>query len=330
MREIVIAVDLGATNIRVGVFDVKNKYFLEKTQELTKVSEGPQAISLQVVENVKKTLSKWQLNNKILGIGVIAPGPVDLKRGGLIRSTNIPYEFVPVMEPLEEEFKLPIGFMHDAKASALAEYMFGAGKTMNTEYLAFITISTGIGGGIIDGGKLIIGADGNAGEVGCTLVDYRGRMRCGCGSYGHWQAYASGSSIPRYVKYLVEDGRIKLRNDSLLLRTSNNLTKFSAKVLYECAKKGDPIALEIIDELAIINAAGIANVINAFNPEVLTLGGPIVLNNVELTIEKIIPRLQNYLRVRMPKLIPTPLGLEIGLYGAVAVLLQKMKAISSR
>ncbi|MEM4006737.1 MAG: ROK family protein [Nitrososphaerota archaeon] len=325
MKEIAIAVDLGATNIRVGVFDVKNKCFLEKTQELTKVLEGPEVISLQLIENVRNTISRWKLDSKILGIGVIAPGPIDLKRGGLTRSTNIPYDFVPIKKPLEEEFDLFIAFMHDAKASALAEYIFGVGKLMNTEHLVFITISTGIGGGAIDGGKLILGADGNAGEIGCTLVDYRGSMKCGCGSYGHWQAYASGSSIPRYVKYLIETRQVKLRDDSLLLKMSNNLSGISAKILYNCAKMGDPTALEIIDELATINAAGIANVVNTFNPDVITLGGPIVLNNIELTLKKIIPRLQKYLRVRMPKLVPTPLGHDIGLYGAVAILLQELK-----
>ncbi|MEM2703332.1 MAG: ROK family protein [Candidatus Bathyarchaeia archaeon] len=325
MKDIVIAVDLGATNIRIGIFDVKNKCFLEKIQESTNVSEGPQAITLQLIENIDRTFNKWKkLDNKILGIGVIAPGPVDLKRGGLTRSTNIPYEFVPIKAPLEEKFNLPITFMHDAKASALAEYIFGAGKSMNTDYLAFITISTGIGGGVIDGGKLIMGTDGNAGEIGCTIVDYKGRLRCGCGSYGHWQAYASGSSIPRYIKYLVEQGQVKFKDDSLLLKISKNLTELSARILYECAKRGDSTALEIVEELAIINAAGLANVINALNPEVITLGGPIVLNNIELTIDKIVPRLQEYLRVKIPKIIPTHLGLDIGLYGAVAVFLQEI------
>jgi len=325
VKEIVIAVDLGATNIRVGVFDVKNARFLEKTQELTKVSDGPQAISLQLTENVSRVLNRWKPDCKILGIGIIAPGPVDLKRGGLVRSTNIPYDFVPIRGPIEEEFKLPTAFMHDAKASALAEYMFGVGKNMGTDYLAFVTISTGIGGGIIDGGKLIIGADGNAGEVGCTMVDYKGKMKCGCGSYGHWQAYASGSSIPKYVRHLIEEAQIKLRDNSLFLKMSNNLTEISAKILYECAKKGDPLALEIVEGLATINAVGISNVINTFNPQVMTLGGPIVLNNIELTIEKIRPRLQKYLRVKMPEVVPTPLGLDVGLYGAVAISLQEIK-----
>ncbi|MEM0444800.1 MAG: ROK family protein [Nitrososphaerota archaeon] len=318
MRRLILAVDLGATNLRLGVFDIEKSRFVARAVQRTNVSQGPEAISSQIVEAARHVLGEAKFAiQEIEGVGVVAPGPLDLKRGGIVRSVNIPYDFVPVKEPLEEKLKKPVYFMHDAKASAMAEYMFGAGKTIGTEYLVFITISTGIGGGIVDGGRLVIGVDGNAGEIGCITVDYRGKMRCGCGSYGHWQAYASGAAIPRYVKHLVEEEGLRFEQDSPLVKATQNLASLSADKLYQSART-DPTAMKIVEELATINAAGVANVINAVNPEVVTLGGSIVLNNLDLTIDKIAPRMKNFLRVRAPTLLPTPLGGDIGIYGAVA------------
>ena len=322
VKKYAIAIDLGATNLRVALVDVEGRKILHKISERTKISEGAEAITNQVVENVRKILRCNRIDlTKVLGIGIGAPGPLDLKMGGIKRAVNIPYEFVPLTEPLKEEFRLPTILLNDANAAALGEWVFGAGDIMKTDYLTFITISTGIGGGIIDGGRLITGVNGNAGEIGCMVVDYRGKLRCGCGRYGHWQAYSSGAGIPNYIRYLAEIGEVKIGKDSMLYRRSSGLKNLSAKLLYECAKGGDKASLEIVEKIAEINAAGVGQVINAYNPEVITFGGPIVLRNVELTLGKMMPKLNNYAVSRIPKVIPSPLGEDVVIYGALAALI---------
>lgn len=324
-KKYVVAVDLGATNIRAAIMDFEKKVLMGKIRDKTRVSEGPQGISAQIVQMVMNVVKINRISlDDVVGIGVGAPGPLDIRRGGITRATNIPYDFVPVREPLEEAYGLPVVFMNDANAAALGEYMFGIGKHMNARYVIFITISSGIGAGIVDDGKLINGVDGNAGEVGCITVDYKGKMRCGCGKYGHWQSYCSGSAIPNFVKYLIEEKYVKIKKDSIFYKMSQGLRDLSAKTLYESAKKGDEVAEKIVEELAILNAVGIANVINAYNPEVITLGGSLILQNIELTVNKSLPKIRDYAVNRIPKILPTPLGEDIGLYGAAAALLQEV------
>jgi glucokinase len=324
-EEYVVAIDVGATNIRTAIIGTKSHRLINKIKERTRVSDGVEAITSQIVNSVRKVLEKSELSiKKIKGIGVGAPGPLDIIRGGISKAVNIPYEFIPIKEPLEKEYSLPVVLKNDANASALGELMFGAGKDMNVKYLVFITISTGIGAGIINNGVLVEGVDGNAGEVGCISVDYKGRLRCGCGRYGHWQAYSSGSSIPNFVKYLIEEGIIKIDKRSLFYKKTNRLLNISAQIVYELANIGDQIAMKIVDELSTINAVGIANVINAYNPEVITLGGSIILNNIELTINKIVPKIKEYAVNRIPKIMPTPLGEDVGLYGAAAAIIREV------
>ena len=326
IEKYVVAIDLGASNLRAALVDIERPKLLKKISEKTLVSEGPEVISEQIVNIVKKLLAQTKVDlNKIMGIGVGAPGPLDLRRGGIARAVNIPYDFVPIRKPLEESFKTHVVLMNDANAAALGEWSFGIGRTKKVNNLVFITISTGIGGGIVEDGRLLMGADGNAGEVGCLLIDYRGKLRCGCGRYGHWQAYSSGAGIPNYIRYLVESGELTIKESSLLFKMSNNLKNLSAKILYDCAKRGDADALKIVENLAIINAAGVGQVINAYNPDVITLGGSIVLYNVELTLNKMMPYVKNYASNRIPEILPTPLGEDIVLYGAAAALLKEVK-----
>jgi len=326
IKKYIVAIDLGASNLRAALVDIERLKLLKKISEKTLVSKGPNIISDQVVNIVRKLLALTKVDlNKVMGIGVGAPGPLDLRRGGIARAVNIPYDFVPIEEPLKESFKIPTALMNDANAATLGEWLFGIGRTKKIKTLVFITISTGIGGGIVEDGRLLMGADGNAGEIGCLLIDYRGKLRCGCGRYGHWQAYSSGAGIPNYIKYLVESGELVIKENSLLFKMSNGLKNLSAKILYDCAKKGDADALKIVENLAVINAAGVGQVINAYNPDVITLGGSIILHNVELTLNKMIPYIKNYASNRIPEILPTPLGENIVLYGAAAVLLKEVK-----
>lgn len=321
MSGYVVAVDLGASRVRAAVFDVGNERFIHRVWEETRVGLGAEAISGQLVELVEKLLGEAGFEG-VEGIGVGAPGPLDLRRGGIARAPNIPHGFIPVRAPLEERFGVPVELMNDANAAALGELLFGAGKRKRVENLVYLTFSTGIGGGIIESGRVLMGKDGNAGEVGCITIDYRGKLRCGCGGRGHWQAYASGAAIPRYLKLLEDEEEVDFEGS--LLKRYGDLGQVSAKLLFEAAGKGDRAALEVVERLAEINAAGIGNVINAYDPELITIGGPIFLRNPSLTLEKTRPLIAEYAVNIVPEIILTPLGEDAGLYGAAAAIIQRL------
>lgn len=321
-----MAVDLGATNIRAALLDLSELSLSCKIVERTRIGDKPESISNHVIEVVKKITDRCSVSLRdVAGIGVGAAGPLDSDRGRISEGSNFPYSSIPVREPLEEEFGKPVELLNDANAAALGELFFGVGKSMNARYIVYITFSSGIGGGVIDDGKLVTGVDGNAGEIGCITVDYRGEMRCGCGRYGHWQAYSSGKGIPAYVRRLFEKGEVEIDEDSLLYRASDGLRNVSAEILYNSARRGDKPALEIVERINAINAVGVGSVINVYNPEVISLGGAITLKNRELAYERLLPRIRDHATVRIPEIVVTSLGEDVVLYGAAAAILQRLQ-----
>jgi len=315
--KIAIGVDLGGTNVRVALGDEDGR-ILAKVSERTEKSKGPEGISEQIARIIRYLEEKKVKTRKIVGIGIGSAGPLDLGRGGLMRPTNIPYDFVPLVEPLEDAFHLPTYLLNDCSAAVMGERFFGAGK--KHENLAYITLSTGIGGGIYVDGHLLIGKDGNATEIGHFTIDFEGRLTCGCGRKGHWEAYCSGNGIPNYVRLLLAQRRHEEIKDSLLMRTvKGDLNLLTAKILYDCAKAGDPLSLELAEKIGILNSIGFACVIDAYDPSLITVGGSIALRNESLVIDPIRRNVGEHARNRVAEIMITPLGEDVVLYGALAM-----------
>ncbi|HDN01509.1 MAG TPA: ROK family protein, partial [Candidatus Bathyarchaeota archaeon] len=192
-EKLAIGVDLGGTNVRVALGN-SNGRILKKIYEKTDKSRGPEGISKQIIRMINLLVSEETSIKKIEGIGIGSAGPLDIKKGGLMKPTNFPFDFVPLVKPLEEEYGLPTCLLNDCVAAVMGEKHFGLGR--NHDNLVYITISTGIGGGIYVNGHLLIGKDGNAHEIGHFTIDFEGRLICGCGRRGHWEAYCSGNGIP--------------------------------------------------------------------------------------------------------------------------------------
>jgi len=310
----VLAVDLGATYVRVAIASCDGK-IVSKAKERV-VREGREdAIAKQIIkiyENLIEKVGKVTIDK--IAIGSI--GPLDMRKGIIINPPNLPFEKIVLKDPLKEYFKADVLILNDAVSAAWGEKHFGLGR--NVENLAYVTLSTGIGVGVIVNGKLLLGKDGNAHEMGHAVVNYDSPFKCGCGRIGHWEAYASGRNIPRFAKYLAQTRFKELLNKSILRSKIINNT-LEARDVFEAAKKNDPLALKIIDELGKVNASGFANVINAYDPELITVGGAIALNNPkELVIDPILEYLDMYVVNRVPKIEITKLGDDIVLYGAVA------------
>jgi len=315
--KIAVGVDLGGTNVRVALGDEKGR-ILAKISERTEKTRGPEGISEQIARIIHYLEEKEVKAKKIIGIGIGSAGPLDLKRGGLMKPTNIPYDFIPLVEPLEDTFHLPTYLLNDCSAAVMGERFFGAGK--KHENLAYITISTGIGGGIYVDGHLLIGKDGNATEIGHFTIDFEGKLMCGCGKRGHWEAYCSGNGIPNYVELILSQERHEEIKDSLLMRRiSGDLNLLTAKILYDCAKAGDPLSLELVDKIGVLNSIGFACVVDAYDSSLITVGGSIALRNERLVIDPIRRGVKEHARNRVPEIKITPLGDDVVLYGALAM-----------
>lgn len=202
----------------------------------------------------------------------------------------------------------------------MGEHEFGAGK--NLKNLVYVTLSTGIGGGVYADNNLLLGKDGNAVEIGHMIIDPEGKLKCGCGKKGHWEAYCSGRNIPNFVRLVLRE-KFKVKNSLLFKQVGKDLSKLTTELLFNCARAGDKLALQLVEEIGKLNAIGFTNLINAYDPELITVGGGLALNNPKLILDSIKKYVEDYLRV--PEIKITPLGERIVLYGAAAAVFNPPK-----
>lgn len=313
-----IGVDIGASNIRVALANGGGR-IISKVVENTPHSGNhltiPRVISLMIGNLLQENDVPI---NKILSIGVGSIGPLDLSRGMILKTANLPFKEIPLVSYLRDHFKTNVILVNDAVAGAIGEHIFGAGKMH--ENLVYITVSTGIGAGVYVDGRPLIGKDGNAHEVGHMVIDPEGKLTCGCGGKGHWEAYSSGSGIPKLAKLIISTKTEKEVKESLIFKLTNgNLDNITAKIVYDAFKQNDRIALEIIEHVNKYNTIGIANIVNLYDPSLITIGGSVALNNPDLIINPIKENLEKYIINRSPEIILTPLGEDAVLYGAIAL-----------
>ena len=316
----IIGVDLGGTWVRLALSDEKGNFIGKVQKEVDKSSE--KAIGKQIVAMVRLLCMEGDVDfASIEGVGIASTGPLNLKEGVLVKPTNLPFEYVPLAEPISRELGLPTYLFNDCTAAVLGERKFGNGKGLDN--IAYITIGTGIGGGAIVDGRLLLGKDGNAVEIGHLTIDFKGRLKCGCGKKGHWEAYCSGRNIPNFVRMRLKEIDKKIVKKSLLFKKlKGDLSKLSSQDLFNAAKSGDKLSLQLIEEIGILNAIGFANVINAYDPSLITVGGTVTLKNKKLVLSPIKKYVKNYVVNRVPKIMVTPLGEDVGVYGAVAAVLK--------
>lgn len=279
----VIAIDVGATNTRVAL--VSGEGTICSSISSSTPSQGPSADIIASDLTLKiNGLLKNSGDITVSGIGISAAGPVDIHAGAIINPPNIPYPEIPLVQPLHDTFGVPVHMVNDCHAGVLGEYTYGGGS--DTENLLYITISTGIGAGAILNGRLILGRDGNACEIGHFIVDDRYNHRCGCGHFGHWEGFSSGRHIPGFF-------RVYCEYNSLSPAGFNGDT---AQEIFAAAGSGNPVASAFIEELGRINARGFSDVIVAYDPGVIILDGSVVLQNRDLILAPMLRHLDHYLK----------------------------------
>jgi len=300
-------VDIGATNIRVAIGGEKG--LKAKRSEATDRLNGPEGVPRQIARMIRS------LGVDPAAIGVGSIGPLDTKRGAIGATPNFAFKHIPIVAPLEAEFNVPVQIMNDCNAAVIGEHFYGAGKGLDNIF--YVTLSTGLGGGAIVDGNPLNGKDGNAPEIGHLTLDPDSELVCGCGCRGHWEAYCSGANIPNFARILLRNR--DMEGDLLLKMVGGDLGKLTSEMIFDAARRRDGDAVFIVDEVGKANAVGFANIVNAFDPELITIGGSVAMNNPELIVEPIKRRIDKHLINRKPEIRLTPLGADVVLFGGLAI-----------
>ncbi|WP_342679556.1 ROK family protein [Methanofollis sp. UBA420] len=298
-RRTVVAVDIGATHYRAGLVADDGSIVRLETGDTPRVGESGLAVTRAVADAVEAVTG----DASPAAIGIASAGPLDCAAGVIVRSPNLSFPEVPLRGPLEERFGLPVALLNDCRAGALGERWQGAGR--GVENLVYVTLSTGIGGGAVVNGRLLLGRSGNAGEVGHLFVDAAYGCVCGCGYPGHWEAYASGTGMPRFFRAWLEGQGSAPSFDAAT----------SAGIL-GAAEVGDPLALSFMDALGRVNGRALSDIVVAYEPEVVVLDGPLAQHHGDLLIRSLLPHLDRYLP--LPRIAVSPLGGRAPLLGAAA------------
>jgi len=304
-----IGIDLGGTNIKLGIVSEEGKIVKKATVE-TKADEGPASVISQIKYGINLLLSEnvYKLN----GIGIGAPGIVALKKGTVENPPNFPgWIKVNLGKILQKEFKTVVHVENDANAAAIGELIFGAGRTI--ESFIMITLGTGVGGGIVYHQKLFRGENGGAGEAGHTTIDFKGE-KCNCGSYGCIETYAgNGYLIRRVQKELIEH-----KNSIIWDLISKNPGNLSPKIINVAAVKGDVFARSIIQDLGIRLGAAFSSMSNLLDITIFIIGGgvagfgkPLFSSIKETMAQRVITPSRQRIRV-----IPAKLKNDAGIKGA--------------
>lgn len=260
---------------------------------------------------VELVSSVWPEDNDVTAIGVAAPGPVDPYEGILRKAPNIPgWLDVPLKRHLEDNFHTPVVLGNDANLAALGEWKYGAG--IGHHHLVYLTISTGIGGGVIMDDRLLLGQRGLAAEMGHITVLPDGPL-CGCGHRGHLEALASGPAMARWVEGELAKGKHSI------LPPGGPIT---AKMIAEAAREGDPLAVTALKRTGTFIGRAVADFINIFNPSIVILGGGVsrsghlFMDTVQKTMEE---NVFNAYYLENLTLASAALGDSAGLMGALAL-----------
>jgi glucokinase len=310
MAATVLGIDIGGTKLAAGVVDAAGG-ILARGEIPTVTSEGPDRVLERVVGLAKDVLVMAGESGKgIARIGIACSGPLDREAGLVFRAPNLPgWVRVPVVEYIQNALAVPAVLENDANAAALGEFRYGVGK--GADSLVYLTVSTGIGGGIILGGKIWHGVNCGAGEVGhITLVP--DGPPCGCGSRGCLEALSSGTAIARRARELLKRGGTSRLRD---------IPNFDASDVARLAQEGDELAGEVWQAAVKHLALGIVAIITILGPELIIIGGG-VSKAGDFLFQPLRQEVRRHIKVvpvESLRILPAALARNVGILGAAAV-----------
>ena len=310
-----IGIDLGGTNIAVGLVNEFCRIVAKKStptlasRPSDEITADMARLCLEVCAEAKTPITE------IESIGIAAPGIANLDNGCVEYSCNLPFRRYPIVKKLAsmldvEESKIKIA--NDANAAAYGEAVAGAARGSSNSIM--VTLGTGVGGGIIINGKIFTGYNHAAGEIGHIVIEVDG-AQCGCGRKGCWEAYSSATALVRMTKEKIEECKAQGRYTSM-----SEVERISGRTACDAMRAGDAAAKEVYDKYVKYLAAGITNMVNIFQPEVVSLGGG-VSNEGQSLIDAIAPIVhkEQYGSAFLSKLVDiriAELGNDAGMIGA--------------
>jgi glucokinase len=316
--EYLLAVDLGGTKVAAALMDLDGKILLRKEEPTCQL--GPQpgidqiAGLLEDLENAGKVS-----RSQVRGVGIGIPAVLEEGSDHVIWAPNLNgWRDVALRPTLEKRLELPVMVEYDGHTAVLGEWWQGAGRGYRS--LAMVIVGTGIGGGLILDGKLYRGRDRLAGAAGWfALTDNADRMDPYGQSIGHWESLAAGPGIARRAQALLKDYPDSSLNQSKTL---------TARQVFEAARRGDLLALQIVEQTASLLGLGVANIISLVNPEIVILGGSIGLQDDLLLarLRQVVLHWAQPASARSVSIVASQLGADAGLYGAAYAVLARSAA----
>jgi len=311
-----IGIDLGGSKIAFGTVDEEGR-LLELLRYDTETHGGYSAVLTQVVKGVEQLKGASGISMSGIGIGVA--GQVDPGTGAVVFAPNLDWHNVPLKAEVQKACAIPVVVTNDVRAALWGEWLFGAGRGCGD--LVCIFIGTGIGGGIVCGGKVLEGCCNTAGEIGHMTVDLRGPL-CHCGNRGCMEALAGGWAIARRAHASVKADPVF--GGTILRMAGGKVEDITARTLVQAFYAGDALATKIIDEVTDALAAGAAALVNAFNPCRIILGGGIIEGMPEMVsrIDKGVRRRALSAATGCLVICASKLGNKAGVIGAAAFALR--------
>lgn len=316
MTKKIIGIDLGGTTVKFAILtsegDIQQKWSL-----ITDTTENGSRIVPAIVESINEQLEKYQLTpDDFIGIGMGSPGTVDRKAGTVIGAYNLNWKTSqPVKKIIEEGTGIPFAIDNDANVAALGERWKGAGA--NEEDVVFITLGTGVGGGIIAGGRLIHGVAGAAGELGHITVNPEG-YDCTCGKKGCLETVASATGVVRLARDFSED----YAGESQLKYNIDDGQLITAKDVFDFAKDNDKLAVRVVEKVAYFLGLACASVANTLNPSTIVIGGGVsnagvfLVDQIKVYFDKFTyPTIRETTKIRLAQL-----GNNAGVVGASSLI----------
>jgi glucokinase len=322
----VVGVDLGGTNVRAAVVDTQER-IVGQARGPSDARSGAARVIERTCETVAQAIGAAGLAPAEIGaIGMAVPGHIDPKTGVIRWSPNfgetVDGQFqmfldVPFCEPVSEKLGIACYAGNDANVAALGEFRYGAGREV--EDLVMLTLGTGIGSGVITGGRLLTGSTGGAVEFGHHVIVAGGRQ-CGCGTFGCLEAYCGTAAILERALRAIETNQPTVLFD----RIAGDKTTLTPKMIDDAARDGDAVALSVWEETGYYLGIGIGNAANLFNPEIVVLGGGIrQATGLRAAAERSLRRHSVYSVARNCRIVEADLGEDAGVMGAAELAWRK-------
>ena len=312
-----IGVDLGGTNIAVGIVN-ENYEIVKKGSVPTLAQRGPEPIVHDMAELCKKLLAECEIAmDDVTGAGIACPGTVNPATGIVEYANNIKFSDFPLVALFSKEMDMPaenVKIGNDANLAALGEAVAGAAKGASSSVM--ITLGTGVGGGVILDGKMLMGCAFGGAELGHTVIELNGRQ-CSCGRKGCFEAYCSATALVKLTKEKFEATSGTLMHEIC----ENDVNRVGGKTAFAAMKKGDKAGAEVVDTYISYLACGVANLINIFQPEVFTIGGGVSGEGDNLLVplkEKVSEQIYSKDKILKTDLRIATLGNDAGIIGVAA------------